>query len=165
MAQENKKRFNIIDAVLILAILALFASVFIRSGFSEKITERFDNGTLEYKFIITSLKETSERCFNEGDKLYSQTTQKEIGEIVSFTTRPAETYVETANGEIVKTIIPGRIDVMVTARAKGTIDSDGRCMLDGTTHIAAGKTVYSRLNDISFMFTIEDARYIADKND
>lgn len=163
MAQENKKRFNIIDAVLILAVLVIFVGVFIRSGFSEKFTEKLDEGVLQYEFIINSIKATSAERFDEGVKIYSQTTQKEVGEIIDYYTRPAEAYIELPTGEIVRTVIPDRIDVIGKAKVKGTIGSDGRCMLDGTTHIAAGKNIYARTHDISFMFTIEGIEYISDK--
>lgn len=164
MANENKKRFNIIDVVLILAVLVIAAGVIVRSGFAGSFNEQFEEGELEYEFIINSIKATSAQYFEEGKKLYSQSTQKEVGEIVSFYTRPAEAYIELNDGEIVKTIIPDRIDVIGVAKAKGTIDSQGRCMLDGTTHIAAGKNIYSRMNDISFMYTIESVKYIPVKN-
>lgn len=161
----NKKRFNIIDAVLILAILAVCAGVFIRSGFVDKISARDESGELEYEFIINSIKLTSEQYFDEGTKLYSQTTGNEVGEIVSFYTRPAEAYIELPTGEIVKTTIPDRMDVIGVAKVKGTRASDGRCMLNGTTHIAAGKNVYARTNEISFMFTIEGVKYISTEID
>ncbi len=161
----TKRRFNIIDAVLILAVLAIFAGVFIRSGFADKLSDRSKEGELEYEFIINSIKLTSEPYFAEGEKLYSQTTQKEVGEIVSFYTRPAEAYIELPTGEIVKTVIPDRMDVIGTARVKGTLSADGRCMLDGTTHIAAGKNIFARTDKISFMFTVEGVKYIPTSND
>ena len=164
MPNANKKRFNIIDAVLILAILVIVAGVIVRSGFAGSFMNKFEEGQLEYEFMVNSIKATSEQCFKVGEKLYSQTTHKEVGEIVSFYTRPAEAYIELSNGQIVKTIIPDRIDVIGVAKAKGTIDDDGRCMLDGTTHIAAGKNIYSYMKDITFMYTIEGVRYIPVKN-
>lgn len=162
---SGKKRFNIIDAVLILAILAICAGVFIRSGFADKISNRAANGELEYEFIVNSVKLTSEDYFKVGGKLYSQTTGDEVGEIVSFYTRPAEAYIELPTGEIVKTTIPDRMDVLGVAKVKGTRASDGRCMLDGTTHIAAGKNIYARTNEISFMFTVESVKYLATESD
>ncbi|MBE6688809.1 MAG: DUF4330 family protein [Ruminococcaceae bacterium] len=156
----GKKRFNIIDVVLILTVLVIVAGVLVRSGFTGSFNEKFEEGMLEYEFIINSIKNTSEVYFEEGAKLYSQSTQKEVGEIISFHTRPAEAYIELPTGEIVKTVIPDRMDVIGIAKVKGTTDDDGRCMLDGTTHIAAGKSIYSRLKDITFMFTVEDVKYV-----
>lgn len=164
MAGENKKRFNIIDAVLVLAILAIFAGVFMRSGFKDKFSQRFEKGEIEYTFVINSIRESSEKCFQNGKKIYSQATQKEIGQITSFEVRPAQAYVEMDNGEILKSTISGRIDVIVTARVAGSIDSDGRCMMDGTTHIAPGKEIYAHLDNISFMCTVEKATYIPSQN-
>ena len=157
---NTKKRFNIIDVILILAIVAVVAGVIIRSGFADSFSEKMDEGNIEYEFIINSIKATSDQYFDEGTVIYSQTTQKEIGKILTVTTRPAEAYIELPTGEIVKTVIPDRIDVIGTAVIKGNEDNDGRCMLDGTTHIAAGKNIYARTDDITFMFTVEGAKFV-----
>lgn len=156
----GKKKFNIIDVVLILALLAVIAGVAVRSGFADKFNQKLDDGHIEYEFIINSIKATSAERFTEGTKIYSQTTQKEIGEILSVTTRGAEAYIELPDGEIVKTVIPDRIDVIGKARVKGNLDGDGRCMLDGTTHIAAGKNIFARTEDITFMFTVEGVEFV-----
>ncbi|MBQ9939934.1 MAG: DUF4330 domain-containing protein [Clostridia bacterium] len=162
LGTQNKKRFNIIDVVLILAILAVIAGVAIRSGFTGSLSQKLDNGYIEYDFIINSVKDTSGEYFVKGKKIFSQTTQKEIGEIISATARPAEAYIELSTGEIAKTYIPGRIDVLGKAKVSGNLDSDGRCMLHGTTHIATGKTIYARTADVSFMFTVENAEFVSD---
>jgi len=156
----NKKKFNIIDLVLILAVVAVIAGVAVRSGFTDKFSQKLDDGHIEYEFIINSIKATSADRFESGTKIYSQTTQKEIGEILSVTTRSAEAYIELPSGEIVKTYIPDRIDVIGKAKVKGNLDSDGRCMLDGTTHIAAGKNIFARTSDITFMFTVEGVSFV-----
>lgn len=159
---ENKKRFNIIDVVLILALIAVVAGVAVRSGFTDKFSQKLDGGYIEYDFIINSIKATSQERFEEGTKIYSQTTQNEIGEITSVEFRGAEAYIELPSGEIVKTVIPDRIDVIGKAKVKGNLDSDGRCMLEGTTHIAAGKNIFARTKDITFMFTVEGAKFISE---
>ena len=161
----NKKKFNIIDIVLILAVIAVIAGVAIRSGFTDKFSQKLDDGHIEYEFIINSIKETSRDRFDAGTKIYSQTTQKEIGEIISVTTRTAEAYIELPGGEIVKTYIPDRIDVMGKAKVKGNLDADGRCMLDGTTHIAAGKNIFARTSEITFMFTVEGVEFVHETDD
>ncbi|MBQ9920997.1 MAG: DUF4330 family protein [Clostridia bacterium] len=165
MTQDNKKRFNIIDAVLILAVLAVFASVFIRSGFAEKHSEKVEGGMLEYEFVINSLKQTSGKRFEVGDKFIMQGSELVVGEIteVSVTDR-AEGYIELPTGEIVRTEIPDRIDIKGKAKVKGTVDSNGRCLMNGTMHIAAGKNIYAHTDDISFMFSIESVKFISDKN-
>ena len=152
----KKIKFNSIDFLILLVIIAAIVSVVFRSSLKDEIASIRSNETVVYTLRINNLQKESFNYVNLDDKLYASSDDKFLGTIIEKSSRPAETYIALDNGEIKKTYIPDRIDVMLTVECPGMVTEEG-CMLDGNYFIASGSYISAYTNLLTFSFEVTDA--------
>ncbi len=145
--KKNKLKFNIIDFLIVAAIVALVVVFMFRGGLADKIASF--NTTIEYTVKVPDIQSESYALIEEGNTLYCNDDDRVIGKIVSKTAEPSAMYTILANGEIVKTSKPDRIDMFLTIEATGTVDEDG-CMIDGNYFVGSGKTISCYVDKLYF---------------
>lgn len=153
----KKIRFNSIDVLIIIAIIAAIFTVVYRSGLKNSIVAIRSNDTIVYNLKINNIQRESFEIINIDDNIFSKTDDKELGVIVSKEFKPAEAYVVLADGQIVKTSIPDRVDVYLTVEVTGRITDEG-CMIGGNYFIAAGKYISAYTPKVAFNFEVIDAK-------
>ncbi len=136
--QKTKLKFNIIDFLIIVAIVALVVVFVFRGGLVDKISSL--DSVIEYTVKVSDIQSGSFFLVEEGDVLYSDDDDRVLGKITSKKSAPAEMYTILSNGEIVKSEKPDRIDMYLTVEASGTVDEDG-CMIDGNFFVGSGKNI------------------------
>ncbi|MBE6701010.1 MAG: DUF4330 domain-containing protein [Ruminococcaceae bacterium] len=152
----KKLKFNAVDLLILLVIVGAVIAVAYRGGLKDSLMALRSNDTIVYTVRINNLQESSFNLINIDDKLFADKDDKALGSIVQKEQRPAEKYVTLDTGEIVKTYMPGRIDVFLTVECKGRVTDEG-CMLGGNYFIAAGKYISSYTKNLAFNFEITDA--------
>lgn len=152
----NKFRFNSIDFLILIAIVAAIFSVVYRSGLKDSIVAIRSNETIVYSLKINNVQKESFDMINIEDSIFNQTDDKNIGKIVGKESQDAESYIVLSNGAIKKTKIPDRVDIYLTVEASGRITDEG-CMIGGNYFIAAGKYVSAYTNKVSFNFEVIEA--------
>lgn len=138
---RRRFRFNIIDVIILLVILAAAGGILIRSNIGEKIGIDSQSETVEIRFLVTYLDHSAGDAFVEGDILYFNANGQKIGTLsATKTIVPAEVFVTKSDGTIVKTESPGarKIDLRSGIIASGIYNSDGNFMLDGNTCLTPG---------------------------
>lgn len=152
--KHRKFKFNIIDFVIVLAVLVVILVVALRGGLVKKFTEAKD--TIQYTVKISDIQIESFDLIDIDSKIYCNDDDSCLGVIKAKTYQPATMYTVLSNGEIVKTSQPGRIDVFLTIEAEGTVDEEG-CRINGTYFIACGKNVSSYIDKLYFNFEVTEA--------
>lgn len=152
----KKIRFNAIDFLILLAIVAAVFTVAYRSSLKDSLVAIRSNETIEYTLKINNVQRESFDMIDLEMPIFNQTDDKNLGIIVEKDAKPSETYVVLDSGEIVKTTTPDRVDIYLTVEAKGRVSDDG-CMIGGNYFIAAGKYISAYTSKVSFGFEVLDA--------
>ena len=157
MENKKKKRFNIIDLIIILVVLALGVGIALRYDFVGKIKSSTEDNTVIVSFLIRGADEEMVSAFNEGDVFYVSSNGMKLGELVKVSSSPAEKLVSNSEGVYVSTTMPGKIDIRGEIRALGTMNSDG-FKLGGTFFMAANKNIELKSKNVNMEFTLTGIR-------
>ena len=116
-----KKKFNIIDLVIVLVIVAVSAAVVMIMGVKEKVPENVNTRT-----IVVEVRQRSENFCNtpkEGDIIINAITKEEIGTLLKKEVVPAKDLVTSVeDGKFVNAEIPGYYDLYLTINLHADAD-------------------------------------------
>lgn len=139
MTQENKRRFNYVDVIIILLVLAVgFAGVKFLSKTSliasevpqVSFTVEVKNNPPEYKNLI-----------HEGDDIKDAIKGGAFGKVTELKAQPNKEYMENKiDGAFVESSHAGREDVYITVT--GTPTTFGKNIMFASQEIKVGKQVF-----------------------
>ena len=138
--KEKKPGFNIIDVLIILFVAAALVGIAMRYNLADRINFDANGETFEIEFVSGwNMQEASQQYFEPGVSFYINIDSVKIGEIKEIFDITAFEYVEDFHGNIVKSEVPGRIDVSGIMRSTGRITKDGDFMINGNQFVAPNK--------------------------
>ncbi|MBS3908059.1 MAG: DUF4330 domain-containing protein [Actinobacteria bacterium] len=117
-------RVNLIDAALIIGVLALVALAFVVLRGQGKVATVPENKTVTYTMIVKAIRLDVAGYIKKGDLVKKQVTMGPVGKIVDVEIKPAQAVVDTADGSKVLTVSPTEKDVFITIETKGRAGSD-----------------------------------------
>ncbi len=129
-----KKKFNIIDLVIILVVIAVTAAVIMIMGIKEEPVY-----TEPVTVVVEVRQRTESFCDipKEGDIIINATTKQEIGSLVKKEVLPAKIINTSAEeGKFVNAEIPGYCDLYLTVK-----------LHSGTDVAKIGKSLYVQSRD------------------
>jgi hypothetical protein len=151
---KSRVKFNIIDFLIIIAVLGCIAGVAIRFDLAGKLGLNSNKDEVEISFLILNIRVGSVNALNEGDTFYLGTTNgTEFGKLLSKEVTNSESYVLDDNFAYHKVYNDLRYDVRGVFSAKGS-KTDSGFMLNGTQFMAPGKTIMIESKNISVSITI-----------
>ncbi len=160
--KARKIKPNIIDFIIVIALIGAIIGIVIRSGVVEKVAI---NNTLEsarVTFLISGVSESTGEYFSNGDEFYSSTHKCRFGTLEQFWMNPSEVYVADEHGILKKTpLAADMIDVRGTMICTGVFTSDG-FFLGGSNFIAPNSTVTVKSADVEVNILIMDIEKIID---
>ncbi len=153
MEQKKKIRFNVVDAIIIIAVLAVVA-VFGYSQLKGRM-ETSSGKTIQMQFMAEEVSEFVLENMEIGDSVMDDGTNSELGTITDIQVEDAASYGTNSDGEYVLSSRPGYKKVIITTEVRGTEYEHG-AILGGTKYsvghsltIRAGKAkIYLRIYDI-----------------
>ena len=142
-------RFGILDAIIILLVIAVSVRIAFRYNMFQTITQLQDLKEYTVSFSISNIEYTTPNYLNENDNVYFENSGEEFGKITKssdvsnmiLSVTPAkQSFVE--NGKVIDVTYPEntRIDANGRIICKGKISSDGSFLLNGNKYIAAGES-------------------------
>ncbi len=141
-------KISIIDIFVVLAIAVAVFGIYTRFFVGNEKVETASS-RIEYKMKIQEVRiGTVEALEDYQGPIYDSTTKEYLGDIVAVEYTDAQKAVETINGRMRKTTVPGKYDVVVTVRTQGNINSSGYYTSTNLT-LATGST---------FIFTSKAAK-------
>ena len=152
--KNRKLKFNIIDFLIILIVIGVALIFVFRSNMVNSFTSAPQ--TISYTVRISDVQKESFDLVEVGSTLYCNDDDSILGTIKGKRFEEASMYTVLANGDIVKTYQPDRIDIYLEVEASGTVDEDG-CMIDGTYFIASGKMISCYVDKLYFNVEVRDA--------
>lgn len=150
----TKRRFNVIDLILVLLLIAAIGSVVTKIMYPDLFKTRSEAVTVSC-VLKTDIKESPYvGSLNVGDSLYMG-TDVFFGTVTAISSSKESVLIEEGeNGE--GNIYEEKISYTVTAVAKLEI-SGGSYVLSDNTQIVAGSNIELNTKDTVFEFTIERA--------
>ena len=147
MENNNRKRFGVLDWVIIVVLLLCVAVFALRFVSRDKISGEELTGKYEISFLITDVRHTTADAFVKGDRVYVATDDTCIGVFERLdSNNPAAYYAETPGEGIVKVYYPEgtRVDLTGTIISEGVMNDDGY-FAGGSYYLAPGKkiTIYT----------------------
>ena len=151
---KTKHKFNIIDAFVILVLLAIiFEIVFFAVQTSGVLSPENEQKDVTYTVCIHGVDKAYLGSFKKGNHAYNSSTLYDIGIVTEINAVPVIEYDGTAkDSETEGEYAPGfsesdtLYDVYITISAKATVDERGIAFID-TQKIIVGTTVYIRCGD------------------
>ncbi len=119
-------KINIIDFLVIIAILVAIVGVFLRVvTFSDKSTA----GTVPFEYVVKveGVREYSIQGLQKGGYIYSEKENALVGEIVNVAVEPAKYDLIMLDGERKMIERPGRFTALVTVKANGVVRNGRWC--------------------------------------
>ena len=141
MEQKKKFRFNVLDVVIILIVLACVAGIGIRYNLPDKIGMNTKQEAI-ITFSASNLRtDTIGETILDGDIFYCAKFNGKIGEIFnrdSFILTPAKQYHENEEGILTESTLDYRSDLVGYMKAQGKYDEDRGFLVDGVNLITPG---------------------------
>lgn len=162
--RANAPHFNVLDAVIIILIVAAVVGIYFRHEIIDVLTD--DKNTDEYvvSFSIENVRHTTPSYIHVGDNVYFKSDGELMGSLMSASENelsldiaPALEYFTKSNGEIKAIRYPNeesRIDATGRLLCKGNYDENGGFSIDGDTYIAAGQSIEVYTEKVSFVLKV-----------
>lgn len=146
--ENSKKRFNIIDFLIILVVLALVLSIALRYNLADRvgITSRSDEVTVS--FLVQKVSPTTIDAILPGDVFYIDQNSVLLGTLLTAQRYEAEQYHENEDGEMILSYTSAYIDIRGEIKASGSMTDSG-FMLNGTTFIAPNKKITVKSKNVT----------------
>ena len=150
MNETKKARFNFIDALIILVILAIIGAAVYLIVMDRHTNRSANLGNVDYVVRISGASEEALAFITVGDTVKDSVSGEVMGIIRAVRTEKTTyygTYAKKADDgtyALTKSQYPDRYDVYVTISANATIDARGIYYL-GTTKLLTGSAVYFKV--------------------
>lgn len=153
--RTQKRRFNIIDLLIVLVLLAVIATAVIRTVTRNAENKRSlpEMKSAEISFLIEGIGVAQADYIVLGDTL--RTGDDVIGTVKSFDIQRASLLSEDGEGKAVTVYSDTAYDIRGVISAEGCTEENG-FLLNGTLPLAPGQTLSVRGSDIAFTFLITD---------
>ncbi len=139
---STKKRFNVIDTLIVLAVIGVIAAVILVMGITP------ETSASDTKTVVLEVKEKTEefcRVPKEGDIILDAATKEEIGKVVGKRTEEGEIILTSAEeGKAVKSKIPDRYSLYLTLELHTGLDKakiGKNLYIQGRTYACSGYIV------------------------
>lgn len=154
----EKRKFNIIDAFIIILALICVLGIYFRSQITEWIG--IDKQLSEYKIVfkVSEIKYTSGKYFISGGELFLDSPDIQLGTIDgNCTFVPSEVYLELGDGVFAQSTYPKDtyIDVFGAVKCTGAVREDG-FYLEGSYSITPGMKLNVHTEMLDFTLTVTD---------
>ncbi len=123
--EKTKHRFNFIDVLIIIAILALSAVLVKIFIIDEQNEVREKNAQIQYVLCTDSLSEEMSDNVTIGDSVFDYSSGKEIGKVTACDVRNATYTGTSADGTPVISEIVGKKVLYITVETTATVYDDG----------------------------------------
>lgn len=143
-AQGAKHKFNFIDVIIILAVIAVAAAAVFIFGANQLFGDSQTVG-VEYVLEFRQVREEFLGNFETGVEVVDASKKYRLGEVTAVSsTATIFTGTNLIDGTLYYSEYPERFDVTLTVSAQAKIDSDGMYILDEGYRMSVGTTVYVR---------------------
>lgn len=159
MTDKKKKRFNVIDFVIVVVVLGCIAGIAARYNIVNRIVVDSDRDEVEISFLATDMSPMLSYAVNVGETFYSEASGISMGPLIEYDVKDSIITFINDSGEKETAADPAKKDITGTLRATGIMSADG-FMLGGTQYLAAGKTLTIQSLEVQLSVIITEIKHI-----
>ncbi len=156
-AKEKKARklpFNIIDVIIILAVLALGAGIFMRIQLKrQSVSKELQTVTVTVK--VRRVLAQTDALISKGDVFYQKSDMTKLGEVSSKELFPAVIYTAGPDGKLIRSEydLNDRVDMVIALAVEG-ISSESGFLIAGSKYIAPGSSLTMISGDLELFVQV-----------
>ncbi len=161
---KRASHFNVIDALVILLIVAVVLGIYFRFNLVEQFSNMGDKKEYVVSFSVDDIRATTPEFIKVGDnfylddgELFGAIVSEEQGSTEAVNIMPALKFFTDSEGKVVSARYPNnqtRIDVKGRLSCLGTYSEESGFCLGGTKYFAPGQTVALHSELVSLNVTI-----------
>ncbi len=139
-----KGKFNIIDLLAIILIIAVVIGIAVRFKSTVTTAVKSDEEFI-YTVKVESVRDYTIEALKKGGKITDKKSEIDLGEIVAVESEPSKIQTERADGKIIMADQPDRYTAIVTIKTHGK-ESDNSYITADSNELSVGRTtdVYSK---------------------
>ncbi|MBR5139803.1 MAG: DUF4330 family protein [Clostridia bacterium] len=163
-ASSKRAHFNVIDAVIIILVIAVALGIYSRFNVVETLWAKNETEKYAVSFSVKDIRYTTATYVNVGDKVYFTDNDELFGAIMSESEdnvnalgiTPSSKYFTDSEGKVVEVFYPSdtRIDVKGRIECMGYYNGEGGFTVDGRKYLAPGQTVEVRTELVTVTITV-----------
>ena len=158
---ENKKKtLNIIDAAVILVIVAVIAGAFYRNYAGKLFSAAHTPTQIVYTVTVESVDKKYRNLIKTDDEVFLTESEKSCGTVLLSDFKPSKTYVVGEDALITK-YDPAKLDITIKIKSDARKDQNGFFIAD-SVFIAPGKELKLYTAAMEFSGTVTDVGEISD---
>ena len=124
---QKKAKFNIVDILVILVLIAgiVFVGVRMFGGEEPAVSDPATGGKYLVTFCADSVHEDVAATLVQGSKAENASRNMDLGHLVDFTIGESVVYTTNSDGELIKTTKEGYVSVSLVCEVTGVDQSTG----------------------------------------
>lgn len=151
----TKKKFNVIDVIIIATIILIIAAVSYRAVFIGNLGNKSEEKTVSYTVTVPGIDSIYAHGIQIGDEVYLENGSEYCGNVSSVKTVYASSEVVYPDGSVKSHILPNKINLTVTVEITART-SDEKLFLGGSSYISAGETAVFYTETFTFAGIVSD---------
>ncbi len=160
---KRNAHFNVIDALIIILLIAVVLGVYFRFNIVESLTGEEETEVYTVSFSVDNIRYTTPSYVNVGDVVYFGDTGELFGVLISesenqsvLSITPASEIFIDSSGNVKEVFYDEdtRIDAKGRIECKGLYTEDGGFCVDGTRFLAPGQTVEINTELVTLVITV-----------
>ncbi len=158
-ANSPLPKFGVLDAVIIILVVAAICGIYFRYNIMDAISARRNIRDYDIEFSIDNINFTTTGFLNENDQIRFASDGTVLGVLIKDSdgmsenilsiTPASETFSD--NGQVIEVYYPEgtRVDVRGTLRCSGTYSDEGIFLVNGSTSLSSGELINVRTDEVS----------------
>lgn len=163
MDKQKKLRFNVVDVIFLLAVLAGVVFVGLRLGGLD-IVRQITGGSAPEPYVITFIgEEIGDYVVDRveiGDPVTDDEATLDLGKVVDIQTGPAISFASQEDGQLVTTTKEGYSSILLTCQVQAS-DTGNGVNVDGLI-VGVGHSMVVRPGDSKMYLVVYDIRKLSD---
>ncbi len=138
--QNKKMSISVIDVMIILAVIACIAGVFVHYRVYEKTHEVMTDDVCMVSVLIKGASLELGEGITLGEQIFFENGEEKFGKAVEVNKNSATVYRKNSNGEMVESIDEELLDIVIRIEASGALYESG-FLVNGTEYVASGMEI------------------------
>lgn len=125
MIEKKKLKFNILDVVIILFVVAVLVGVALRSNLLDSTVAKSSSVGIDFSVKIENVRHYTYEAIEVGETFYDKETGNALGKITDVALVPYSTTVTLSDGTIISREVPDKYNMIISVKGVGKVSDEG----------------------------------------
>ena len=157
--EKTLPRFSVLDAVIIIIVIAAICGIYFRYNIMEMISARRNIKEYTIEFSIDNINASTTRFIQENDEIRFANDNEHFGTVIKDSQGISDNILSitpafeifTENGQAFPVFYPEdtRVNAVGTMRCKGTYSDNGIFLINGSRSISSGENIQVHTDEVT----------------